>query len=275
MNLAKKLAEDFVDPDGEIVAQARREKQNKAVDIKPAVIKPNPSFASKMSDTMNAYSGDKKDTTRDSSSEMSSSLRPRANPRLASDTATTSTNVDTTPKKEISGDQLAQIGASELNTPKVRTALQDPNKPTAGLASGLKAAAEKAVAAREPAPEVDRDRQGETARPAEPTKPAETSSDYTIQKGDNLTKLAKQNNTTIDAIMKANPQIKDPNLIYAGSKLKMPSVSESVEFSAEELAHIKSVMEAMPVAPTDPGDSPNPTTKKKAEGSRSKGSLAD
>ena len=36
-----------------------------------------------------------------------------------------------------------------------------------------------------------------------------------------------------------------------------------------------SLNEAMPVAPTDSGDSPSPTPRKKAEGSRSKGSLAD
>ena len=34
-------------------------------------------------------------------------------------------------------------------------------------------------------------------------------------------------------------------------------------------------MEAMPVAPTSEADSPNPTPKKKAEGSRAKGSMAD
>jgi hypothetical protein len=50
---------------------------------------------------------------------------------------------------------------------------------------------------------------------------------------------------------------------------------EEVEFSEEEMNFINSVMEAMPVAPTSEADSPNPTPKKKAEGSRAKGSMAD
>ena len=50
---------------------------------------------------------------------------------------------------------------------------------------------------------------------------------------------------------------------------------EEVEFSEEEIDFINNVMEAMPVAPTSENDSPNPTPKKKAEGSRAKGSMAD
>ena len=37
------------------------------------------------------------------------------------------------------------------------------------------------------------------------------SKNYTIKKGDTLTKIAKANNTTVDAIMKKNTQIKDKN----------------------------------------------------------------
>ncbi len=47
--------------------------------------------------------------------------------------------------------------------------------------------------------------------------------EYQIVPGDNLTKIAKKFNTSIDAIMKANPYIKDPNLIYAGKSLKIPT----------------------------------------------------
>ena len=42
---------------------------------------------------------------------------------------------------------------------------------------------------------------------------------YQIKRGDNLTKIAKANETTIDAILKLNSSIKDPNKIYAGHKL--------------------------------------------------------
>jgi hypothetical protein len=58
-------------------------------------------------------------------------------------------------------------------------------------------------------------------------------------------------------------------------KKGMIRLGEEVEFSEEEIDFINSVMEAMPVAPTSENDSPNPTPKKKAEGSRAKGSMAD
>lgn len=44
----------------------------------------------------------------------------------------------------------------------------------------------------------------------------------TIQKGQTLSGIAKQQGTTVDAIMKANPTIKNANLIYAGSSLNLP-----------------------------------------------------
>ena len=58
-------------------------------------------------------------------------------------------------------------------------------------------------------------------------------------------------------------------------KKGMIRLGEEVGFSEEEIDFINSVMEAMPVAPTSENDSPNPTPKKKAEGSRAKGSMAD
>lgn len=52
--------------------------------------------------------------------------------------------------------------------------------------------------------------------------------DYKIKKGDNLTKIAKANGTTVEALLKANPQIKNPNLIYAGETLKIPKNTPTV-----------------------------------------------
>jgi len=49
-----------------------------------------------------------------------------------------------------------------------------------------------------------------------------TTKDYKIARGDNLTKIAAANGTTVQALMEANPQIKNPNLIYAGETLKIP-----------------------------------------------------
>ena len=42
---------------------------------------------------------------------------------------------------------------------------------------------------------------------------------YEINRGDNLTKIARNNGTTIQEILKLNPQIKNPNLIIIGHKI--------------------------------------------------------
>jgi type VI secretion system secreted protein VgrG len=47
--------------------------------------------------------------------------------------------------------------------------------------------------------------------------------DYKIKKGDSLTKIAKENGTTVQALLKANPNIKNPNLIYAGESIRIPT----------------------------------------------------
>ena len=46
---------------------------------------------------------------------------------------------------------------------------------------------------------------------------------YKISAGDTLTGIAKENNTTVGAILAINPQIKNPNKIYTNSALKIPS----------------------------------------------------
>mgnify|MGYP001595181120 CR=1 FL=1 len=47
------------------------------------------------------------------------------------------------------------------------------------------------------------------------------SKSYTIKKGDNLTRIAKANNTTVADIMKNNPSIKDKNKIRSGGTLSL------------------------------------------------------
>lgn len=49
--------------------------------------------------------------------------------------------------------------------------------------------------------------------------------DYRIKKGDNLTKLAKEYNTTVDYLVKVN-HIKNPNLIVTGHTIKVPGESK-------------------------------------------------
>ena len=49
---------------------------------------------------------------------------------------------------------------------------------------------------------------------------------YKIASGDNLTKIAKANNTTVAALMAANPQITNANVIQAGATINIPSTSQ-------------------------------------------------
>lgn len=44
---------------------------------------------------------------------------------------------------------------------------------------------------------------------------------YTVKSGDNLTAIARRNGTTVLAILKLNPQIKNANRIYIGQKIRV------------------------------------------------------
>ena len=46
---------------------------------------------------------------------------------------------------------------------------------------------------------------------------------YVVQRGDTLSKIAIRFNTTVTAIMQVNPQITNPNLIYAGQVIMIPA----------------------------------------------------
>lgn len=61
----------------------------------------------------------------------------------------------------------------------------------------------------------------ESGTPA-PT-PAPSGRTYTVQKGDTLRKIAAWTFTTVDDILKVNPQIKDANKIYAGQIINLPA----------------------------------------------------
>ncbi len=45
---------------------------------------------------------------------------------------------------------------------------------------------------------------------------------YTVRPNDNLTRIAIECNTTVSALLAANPEITDPNLIFAGMELNIP-----------------------------------------------------
>ena len=47
---------------------------------------------------------------------------------------------------------------------------------------------------------------------------------YVVQRGDTLREIATRFGTTVQVLLELNPQIKNPNLIYAGQRLTLPEV---------------------------------------------------
>ncbi len=58
-------------------------------------------------------------------------------------------------------------------------------------------------------------------RTIQPT-PKPVTHSYAVQRGDNLTVIAQRQGVTLAALEAANPQIKNPNLIYAGQSITVP-----------------------------------------------------
>ena len=56
-----------------------------------------------------------------------------------------------------------------------------------------------------------------------PPPPPSDGQTYYVVKGDTLRKIAEKFNTTVDAILKANPQIANPNIIYVGQVITIPA----------------------------------------------------
>ena len=58
--------------------------------------------------------------------------------------------------------------------------------------------------------------------PKPPKPPGPHGQTYVVQKGDTLYLIAKRFGVPLDALIRANPQIKDPNLIYPGDVINIP-----------------------------------------------------
>ncbi|WP_029423214.1 CAP domain-containing protein [Alicyclobacillus macrosporangiidus] len=50
---------------------------------------------------------------------------------------------------------------------------------------------------------------------------------YTVQPNDTLWKIAKSHGISLSSLIQANPQIKNPNVIWVGEKLQLPSSTAS------------------------------------------------
>ncbi len=59
-------------------------------------------------------------------------------------------------------------------------------------------------------------------------------STYTIQDGDNLSSIAKRNNTTVKELQSIN-NIKNPNLLYVGDKILIPNSRVKTEINPDEM----------------------------------------
>ena len=67
---------------------------------------------------------------------------------------------------------------------------------------------------------------------------------YAIKAGDTLSRIAQSNGTTVDALMKLNPQITNPNLIYAGKSLTLPGAVAPTIADATTVAEANSAINA-------------------------------
>lgn len=71
---------------------------------------------------------------------------------------------------------------------------------------------------------------------AAPITPPASGQTYYVKKGDTLRKIAEKFNTTVDAILKVNTGIANPNLIYVGQAIKLPTgVSSHIVQKGETL----------------------------------------
>jgi LysM repeat protein len=61
------------------------------------------------------------------------------------------------------------------------------------------------------------------AAPQSVSAAADCGDTYTVVKGDYLTKIAKACGVTYSALLKANPEIKNPNLVYVGQVIRIKS----------------------------------------------------
>ena len=71
-------------------------------------------------------------------------------------------------------------------------------------------------------PSASSSRAPATAVPSETIKPGPTPQIYIVKRGDTMSKIAAKFQVTVEDIMAANPDIKDPNVIALGQQIIIP-----------------------------------------------------
>ena len=69
---------------------------------------------------------------------------------------------------------------------------------------------------------TERSGTGAVLLPVEETAGDASGGTYTVKRGDTLWGIAKQFGVSLTALIAANPQIKNPNLIYPGNEVRLP-----------------------------------------------------
>jgi LysM repeat protein len=96
------------------------------------------------------------------------------------------------------------------------------------------------------------------------TAPTPTSQTVTVQNGDYLSKIAEQYGTTMLRLFYANTQISDPNLIFPGQQLRVPTADEQLtprDLPGDAPAEMTSAVQSPPVTPVaQPDATPQATT---------------
>jgi LysM repeat protein len=64
--------------------------------------------------------------------------------------------------------------------------------------------------------------------PAKPSSGSTASGAYTVRSGDTMSGIASRNGVSLGALESANPQVKNPNMIYVGQRLNLPGHSGTV-----------------------------------------------
>jgi len=74
----------------------------------------------------------------------------------------------------------------------------------------------------------------------------------TVQRGDTLTSIARRNKTTVQELLKANPEIKNPNLIRPGQELRLQGWDGKSAFEPPVKAPVAVKAPTAPAAPPRP-----------------------